>query len=228
MELNLLFVSDYEIIPEPARTIIIALQISVAIGCILIGLTAFKYFKKNDPHMSRTYFFGIPLFFLLVGVARFILVYHDYYAPDTQDIPLWALANLIIFSGFISLNYTVETKVYTKTRHFFTIFGISITILYFASIFIDKFLATIVLYIAIAFQFLPTLGIYLIIAKNSTGGLKKKAIIIVIGMLILLLSQSTSLLEMIGLMDRISSSIFGPPVALTGLSLLGWGLVRSK
>ncbi|MHA1147229.1 MAG: hypothetical protein ACTSR8_03195 [Promethearchaeota archaeon] len=222
----MLFVSDYDLIPEPARSIIIILQIILAIGCFIISILAIYSFKKKDPNMSKTYFFGIPLFFLLVGVARLILIYHDFYASDEYDLSLWAIANVIILLGFIILNYIIETQVYTKSKHIFTILGITLTSLYaFAVIFFEKIIASLTLYVAIASQFIPISCIYLIVAKQGAGVVKKRATIIISGIIIVIISQATGIFELMGLMDRISSSLFGPPTALVGLCFLAYGLV---
>lgn len=222
----MLLVSDYDVIPEPARSIIIMLQIMVAVGCVIIGFIALYSFKKKDPNMSKTYFFGIPLFFLLVGIARFILVYHDFYAVDALDLVLWATANLIILTGFIILNYIIETTVYTKTKHIFTLLGILFTSSYtIAAIFLEKIFPTLILYAAMIISVIPPIAIYLIVAKGATGEVKRRATIIVVGILILVVSQATGLFELVMLMDRVSSSIFGPPTALIGICILAYGLI---
>jgi len=150
----MLFVSDYDVIVEPARTIIILLNIMFVVGCVMLSIMTILLFKKKNPNMKKSYFFGIPLFLLLIGISRGILLYHDFYASDDADLLLWATANLIIIAGFISLNYTIESDVYTKTKHFFTILGTLLFVLYFIMVFVDKFLATFIIYTVIIVQYI--------------------------------------------------------------------------
>ena len=190
--------------------------------CILILVT----FKKRDPNIRKSYLFGFPLFSILIGLQRAILIYHDYYAPDNQDMVLILIANSMILSAFIVFNYTLESNVYTKTHHFFTLIGIIFIILYLIFLLLDKLASTIVLYAAIFSQVIPIIGIYIIVARNSQGNAKKRALIILLGIIVLLISQSTGLFMLVGLMDRISSTAFAPPVSLVSIVILGYGFLR--
>ncbi len=224
----MLFVSDYDVIPEPARTAIILMQVAVAVVSVIIGVLIYFSIKKKDPNRSRSYFFGIPLFFILVGIARTVFVYHDFFAPDLIDIPLWLVANIIVLSGFIMLNYTIETHIYPKTKHAFTIIGIVLVVLYVIAVFVTtKFVASLILYLANASQIFAPFGIYLIVAKQSTGDVKKKALIILTGLTILIVSQLTGIFSLFGILDRITTSLFGPIAALIGFSITGYGFIYS-
>ncbi len=225
----MLFVSDYDVIPEPLRTYIIVMQLLVAIVSFLIGLIVLFVLKRKDPNMKKSFFFGIPLFFILVAIARGIFVYHDFYAPDSMDIPLWVMANMIVLVGFILLNYTIETHVYNKTKHIFTILGIALTGIYLvAVIFITKFIASIILYVANASQMLAPCAIYLIVSRKSTGVLRTKGIIILTGLFILIASQLSGIFSLFGVLDRIATSVFGPIAALIGFTVLGYGFIYSS
>lgn len=222
----MLFVSDYDVITEPYRSLIITLQILLVIGCISICFLTFLKLKKKDPNIKKSYFLGIPLFFLLVGLARIFLIYHDYFAWDKLDSPLIFIANSIFLTGFIILNFFIETNVTKKTHYLFTILGIIFTVLHISFISPNKALSSLFFYFAVSSQVIAPLGVYLIVAKNGRGEVKLKATIIVLGLLVLILSQSTGIFELLGFMDRISSSIFAPPVALIGLTILGYGFTK--
>ena len=66
----MLYVSDYNVIIEPLRSIIIILQLMVSIGAIFISFTSKYYIKKMNPDIKRSYLFGIPLFFLMYGMIK--------------------------------------------------------------------------------------------------------------------------------------------------------------
>ena len=220
----MLLVSDYDIITEPIRSIIIFLQLMLTIGCICICFLSYRTIKKKDPNIKKSYFFGIPFFFLLVGISRLILLYHDYSASDNLDSQLIFIANGIFLIGFIILNYSIETSFNKKTHYIFTSFGIILTSIYLIIFFINQF--PIIYFFAVTSQVIAPLSIYLIVMKKGIGELKKKASIIVLGLILLIIAQSSGLFELIGFMDRVSSSMFGPPVALIGLIILGYGFSR--
>lgn len=219
----MLFVSAYDVIPEPTRTIVMVLQSILAIGCILIGAIALSYTKKSGKELSKSYFLGISIFFVLVGLARAVLVYHDFFASDEFDILLWKIANIIVLTGFTFLSYTIETHVYKKTKHAFTLIGAVITGAF--ALIWDKSIATIIMYIGTVLLILLPLIIYIITAKKSVGEIRKRAMIIIVGIFILLVAQGTGLFEMIGIMDKVVASIFGPPTALLGLTICGYGFI---
>ncbi len=222
----MLFVSDYDVITEPIRSLIITLQIIYVIGCILICLLILFAFKKRDPNIKKSYLLGLPLFALLLGLQRSFLIYHDYYASDNLDTPLIFFANSLILSALIILNFTLESTVYTKTHHLFLIMGVFLAVLYLIFLLFIKIISTIILYCAIFSQVLPIFGMYIYIARNGTGNVRKKAVVILIGVIILLISQSTGLFMLIGLMDRITSTLIAPPVSLVSLIILGYGFLK--
>jgi hypothetical protein len=182
--------------------------------------------KKKGGSKGRTYLFGILMFFFLLGVARGILVYHDFFAGDDLDVLLWGLANSIILIGFLLLNYTIETYIYKKTKHLFTTLGLILTISYIIFIMLDKSIASLILYVVTALLVFPPMIIYLIVAKGSVGAVRKKAVIIMIGLFIIIISSLTGVFETVGIMDKITASIFGPPTALIGLMICGYGYTK--
>lgn len=219
----MLLVSDFDILTEPVRSIIILLQLALAIGCIIIGIIAIISSKNSEMSMSKSYLLGIATFFILIGGSRMILVHHDYYAADDLDLILWKIANIIILGGFTFLTYTIETHVYQKTKHIFSVIGAILTVTY--AIMPDKGIATILLYVATILLIILPVFIYIIMAKNATGTLRKRAMIILIGMIILLVAQGTGLFENLGLMTREQASIFAPPFSLLGLVICGYGFI---
>jgi hypothetical protein len=223
----MLFVSAFDIITEPIRTLVIILQSMLGIGCIIIGILFLLIMRKKGETIKKAYFFALPLFFVLIGISRGILVYHDFFAPDELDLQLWAIAHVVIFGGFISLNYTIETHVYNKTKHFFTILGIILTSMFIIAVFIDKSFAKNMSYITIASQVVPPLLIYLIVAYSGSGVVRKKAVVIIIGLATLIIAQSTGIFETIGIMDKIFASVFAPPTALIGLAICAYGFILS-
>ena len=221
----MIFTSDYDIIVEPWRSIIVILKIIMVIGALLIGLFTILASRKSEAKLSKYYFLGIAMFSILFGVGRLIYVIHDYYMPDEWDLLLWKIATAIIFGGLIFLIFTIETFVYTKTKRIFTIIGLFILVMV---IVLDRDPARIFIYIGNPLLMLVPFFIYVIIIKNSTGEVRKRAAVILVGMLFLALGQGTSLFELVGIMNKEFASMFAPPVTLAGLATVGYGFISTS
>jgi hypothetical protein len=212
---------DYAIIPQPALGFIMVFQIVLGIGCFILGITSIFYMKKAEMKSRKNYYFGLLMIFLLIGISRIVFFYHDFIAPIELDIILWKIASIIMLLGFTIISYVIETYIYKKTKHFITIIGIIFTILY--AIMLDKNLATLFLYIANgSMLFLPFI-LYLAMAINTTGDIRKKSLIIVVGMAILLVGSALGVFVLAGLMDKTTSLILGPPIMLVGFVIVWYG-----
>ncbi|MHA1294896.1 MAG: hypothetical protein ACTSQJ_19855, partial [Promethearchaeota archaeon] len=118
--------------------------------------------------------------------------------------------------------YTLETFVYTKTKRIFTLIGVFIIIMVIIS---ELQLARYFIYAGNLILLIVPLMIYLILIKNATGVVRKRALLIIIGILIFGIGQGTALFELFGIMDKVTASIFAPPITLVGLVILGYGLI---
>jgi len=217
------FTSEYDIILEPVRGMIVYLSLAMIIGAFLIGIYVLLASRNPEKSLSSKYFIGITIFFILFGIARLIYLIHDYFAPDTLDIILWKIATSIAFSGFIILVYTIETHVYKKTKRIFSIIGICLLIIVIVA---DLQIARIAVYIGNPLLLIVPFLIYILIYKNATGVVRNRALIIIIGMLLLALGQGTALLEnVLHIMTKEQASIFAPPVTLAGLTVTGLGFI---
>lgn len=218
----MIFISEYDIIQGPARTIIIALTITLVIGAFLIGLYALLASKNPEKRLGSNYLIGIAIFMIFFGVGRLIYMIHDYFAPDELDLLLWKIATAIVFSGLIFFIYTIETFVYPKTKRVFSILGVIILVIVIVA---ELQIARYFIYVGNLLLIIVPFLIYLIIIKNSTGVVRKRAIIIIVGMLIFGIGQGTALFELAGIMNKETASIIAPPITLFGLSITGYGLV---
>ena len=219
----MLFTSEYDIILEPARSMIIYLSIAMIIGAYLISLYVLLASRNPEKSLSSRYFLGIAIFSGLFGTGRLIYLIHDYFAPDSLDLILWKIATSIAFIGMIILVYTIETFVYKKTKRIISMLGAGLlVVLIIAELQIARYAVYAGNLIMVVVPFL----IYIIIYKNATGVVKKRALIIIIGMLLLALGQGTSLFENVfHIMTKEQASMFAPPVTLAGLAITGIGFI---
>ncbi|TXT66216.1 MAG: membrane protein of unknown function [Promethearchaeota archaeon] len=222
----MILVSAYDY-PEPIRTIMMISQITNGIGLFLIALFAFMYYRKEgffENEQTKTYIVGIVLLFSILGIYRFFFFYHDFFAPDDISDILWRIGNIILLTGLTLLNFLLEKYVYKKTKYIFTIISLIISILYIAIF--NKSMASILLNIGTFLMIIFPLIIHLIIAIRGSGWVRKNALLIVVGIIIISFSSfGLFLFETIGLLDTTTSRIFGHPIALIGYILLGYGLI---
>lgn len=228
----MLYSSDFDIIVDPARSLIINLTIILIVACYIGGFYSYIITRSPEEGLSRKYFVGLSLVAILFGTGRLIYLIHDYYLPNyigslNVDVLLWKIGSTISSLGGLLLVYIIETYVYKKTKHIITLTGIVLTGLV---IIVDypmpaKLIATITNIMLVSIVFIIYIGIY----KNSTGVVRRNALIILIGLTILTIGQSTALFsDVLGVMTVEQSSIFAPPVTLAGLIILGTGLIWGR
>lgn len=228
----MLFSSEFEIIGEPARTIIVSLTIILIVASYLGGLYLLLSTRSPEMRESRKYFFGIALVAFFFGTGRLIFLIHDYYIPDyigtiNMDELLWKMGSCISSTGGVIFVYIIETYIYKKSEHFFTIIGsLFVVLMIFTSYPMpSKTISAIGNVILMFVAFIIYIGIYI----NSTDDVKKNALFIIIGLMILTLGQGTVLFsDYLQIISIEISSIIAPPITLAGLFVTGMGLIRGK
>jgi len=222
----MLYISDYDIIVEPLRSAIIILQIIVSISSICIAIISNYYIKKLNPNINKSYLFGIPMFFLFFGMMRFFLIYHDFYALDEMSHYFYLIGYMFLILAFISFNFSIESNIYKKSKFLFTILGIGLLILFIiATLASWELFRRILLNIIIIIQALPPFAIYFNVAWKGSGASKKRATFIVIGILFVESTVILGILDLLNILDLITTTFLAQPLILIGLVSLGYGLI---
>ncbi|MFX0103048.1 MAG: hypothetical protein ACFFCS_26010 [Candidatus Hodarchaeota archaeon] len=204
---------------------IITSSIAMVIVALLIGLIVLTKIPKTKMKTSKYYLLGISFVGIFIGVSRGIFLYHDYFAPDSLDLLLWKLANITTFIALTSLAFTIERFIFQKTKMVITIIGIASIIL---MIFVEKPIASVLVTVTTATLVLLPFIIYIYMAKISTGAVRNRALIIILGILLIFIGQvGGSVLFNLNVLDRTASQIFGVGGSLIGLILISYGLIRS-
>lgn len=221
----MIFISDYNY-SEPIRSIMMTSQIITGIGLFAIALVAFIYWRTSyfDQKSSEFYIIGISIFFTLMGIYRFLFFYHDFFAPDEWGTLLWKIGNSILLIGLMGLNYILERFIYKKSKYIFTIIGIGFVMLYI--IIPEKNIARIITQLGSVLLIIFPLIIHIIIAGRSSGWIRKKAIIISIGIMVLIFSTfGLFLFETLGILATKITLVIGHPLSLVGYMITGYGLL---
>nr|MDO8114446.1 hypothetical protein [Candidatus Sigynarchaeota archaeon] len=112
-----------------------------------------------------------------------------------------------------------------KTKKAFTIFGLIAAGLQFTTPFT---ISDAVAYVADPILTVLPFIVYLYVAIKSTGSLRKQAEVVIIGMIFLLLGYFIfGLLNTLGFVDKLVTSMISPFFAIIGIFVLGHGLTLS-
>ncbi len=220
----MLFVSDYDF-PEPIRSILLILKLITGIGLVIIAIISYLYVRDTpSDEKSKNYLMGISMFFLILACSKAVYFYHDFFALDEWDTVLSRIADSIFLIGFVIFTYMIERHVFKKSKYVFTIIGALILVLYI--IIWVPLISTIILYIGLIIMITLPLIIHIFIAVKGSGDVKKRALIITLGIVILMFSSfGLFLFKLLGLMSNDLSLLIGPPIELTGYIVLAYGLI---
>ncbi|MFX0098986.1 MAG: hypothetical protein ACFFCS_05350 [Candidatus Hodarchaeota archaeon] len=220
----MLLVTDYDSIIGLERYLIVLGSLFFTAIAVSISLITLKHSLKAKQTPSHSYFLGVSTFFFFFGLYRVIFLYHDFFAPDSQDLLFWKLGNVMTNLGLVCINYIIETKIYKRTRGFSTIYGFFILISYLIST--DKDIATIILYAGYAPLFILPALVYFFITRDARGELKKRSFLTLLGILIMIGGTVLSLFEIGGVLSKAYSLIISIYLSMVGLIICGYALVR--
>lgn len=221
----MMLVSDYDVVQGLERQLIIGFSIGFIIGSFAVAAILVSKLRGSDMKVSKAYFAALAGFAVFLALSRLVLLYHDYFAPDELDEPLWRLGSALLLVGLTILCFTIEKFMFTKTRKAITIVGVAIIAAY---VIFEKAIATLLLYAGNVLLVILPFFIYIYIAKISTGSVRVQALVIIAGILVMLIGQfGANLLFILGVIDRLFSQIFGGVLAFLGLAILSYGFART-
>lgn len=156
----------------------------------IVGLNFIKDYKSTE----NKYFFWISMFFFLFIIARILrLIVRFYIGEPPPGEPLTGTAfilesiyTIISFIGLSQVYYALESTIIKKTHYAFTIL-VWVT----CAISIIDFITRSLLYITIPFFIATVLGLPLIflgLAINSSGSVRKNALLVAFGVVLFVLS----------------------------------------
>jgi hypothetical protein len=226
----MLLVDDYNYLVGTERIAVITVNILLSAGSLLIGLISLS--KAVKSNISRKYFVGIAIFFIALGIGRMFYVIDDYFTPGDTEIEFSAanifyrLATFSTLLGFTALEFLIESTFIKKTRYAFTIIGLCCTI---SQLVLPFYIADRINYFGTPTLTIIPFILYLYLAVAIKGSVRKQALIVIVGMILLITGfMILGLLYNLHVMERIWTSVFGPPVSLAGLIVVGYGLIYKK
>ncbi len=159
----------------------------VIIVNFVLGSIMLKKIFKIEMKITRNYYLGVTLLLFIHGIARiFYFVYDFIYSEQILWWTIGAFIGLICMVVFIAV---VETTIFTKSKRFFTIFGIVGLVLMFVDLVFQFNLSRIIQSIVgLTIAFVIIL-IYSYNTAKSDGIVKKAFFIMTIGIIFFELGQ---------------------------------------
>jgi hypothetical protein len=153
----------------------------------MLGFIMLKKTFKIEIKTTKRYYTGVVLLFFTHGIARIIYFIHDFIYPTEQ---LWwnmgAYTGLITMIVFIAV---VESTIYKKSKHFFTIFGVTGLILLSLDFIFQFNISRIIQYIVGLTIAFVMIFIYSYVTVKSDGIVRKAFLIMTIGIILFELGQ---------------------------------------
>lgn len=220
----MLLMSDYDGIQGVERYLLIALFVFLVVSAWIIGFIMYSKGRKNDSPIARGYFTGFGLFAFIFGLGRLILLYHDYFAPDDIAILIIRIGMAFSIAGLTVLCLVIELYIFTKTRKVISMIGSFCVI---AIIFVPDSLVSTITFIGAIICLLLPFGIYVYIAKSTSGDVRKQAIMVILGMIFLALAQGlVALLYSNQLISQAASQFMATIFVFIALIFITLGFIK--
>ena len=178
--------------------IILTLRITaIAIGAI-IGVIMILKLRRIELKVTRRYFLGATEFFIAYSICRTVFLLGAI-LPDPLSLSYY-VGNTLGLVSIVLIIAAIESTIFTKSKHFFTYYGIvGIGVMVFDTIdFIflgdqitagTRTLLSIAQYACMIPLGIVILLIYLTVIIKSTGKVRKNAAIMFVAILLLMLSE---------------------------------------
>ncbi len=173
-------------------TILFILKLSVIIIDIILFSVMLKKTIKIDLKITRRYFTGLSIFFVVHCICRTFYLLHSYFFTDIRII--YQLGTFLGLASVVVLVAVIESTLYTKSKHLITIYGIGGLSFMLIGMFVDFEYMGLTLMILAQYCTIPVLAIfiisiYLTATIKSTGKVRKNAIIMTVAIILFCLGE---------------------------------------
>ncbi len=188
----------------------------VLIGFLCVGGALFINKSYKAEISSQKYFsLGLTLFAYLYALTRFFFIITDFMAETQPDyLIFWRLATISSFSAILFLELVIE-KYLVKSYYVFS--ALALTGLILVTI-LDLSIARIISYSLSLVLMLNIVGIYIYVARNAEGDVRKKSIQSFIGILVLAVGavvDGAFLKSLVGF----DTGLFGAIIIMFGMAI---------
>jgi hypothetical protein len=141
---------------------------------------------------------------------------------------LYQVGFCFILLGLFTLAFTVERFLFTRTRKFISGIGLTCILVLVLSHYV-KTIAIIAVYVGTVSSTLLLFLVYIHIARTSSGVVRKRALIVIVGFVLVFLGQfGGTIFFNTGLFNRGLSQVFSAMLMIFGLAFVTYGLVKTS
>ncbi len=210
--------------------IIIILRISAILIGFIIGIIMIPKIRKMELEGTKRYFLGACEFFIVYSVCRTVFLM-GVLLEDPLDLNLtYYIGNTLGLVSIVLIIAAIESTIYTKSKHLFTIYGIVGIGLMVFDTFARIYFGTRTLTSIVQMIFMIPLGlvillIYLNVTIKSTGAVRKNALIMFVAILLLMLSEMGNTGDAVALIGDLVYYI-SPIILVMSLILLYYSITH--
>jgi len=179
------------------ETILLTLWLALVIISYIVAVYFLILQQKEDTDAKRRILFLVFCLFLFMGLSR---MFHLLSYINNNEPTLFAINQLFIISGLIVIIFSFEKNIARGSKNILTIALVATEVFYFVFnvIIINIALISDISQLVLAFTMLVAgvsiLLLYLKMYFQATGEMKKKSLLIIIGILFMILSYGVFIL----------------------------------
>ncbi|MEX2684232.1 MAG: hypothetical protein Q6373_021860 [Candidatus Sigynarchaeota archaeon] len=199
-----------------------------------LGLVLLFKTIKLAPSPPRRYYKGVVFFFFTHSVCRTVFFVRGYFIEKTNNatrVPMFDIGTILGLLSVLFLVFVIETTIVTQTRKIFTIMGfcaLGIMVLdFFIRLTVNgRRLLLTVQNIAIPILAAFIIAVYLRALLKSTGRVRTNAMVMLIAIVLLALSELANSDIAGNLLGRDLARYLGPSVMAAALILLYYAVTN--
>lgn len=139
-------------------------ELIVVIIDFLCASIMLKKTLKKEQEITKKYFTGATLFFFTHSACRTIFMFWSYYS---KDIIFFNLGSFLGLLAVVFIVYSMETAILTKSKHFFTFYGLCCLCFLIIAMFIESEFLGLSLVLCAQYAGLVVLGAVIVLVYFS-------------------------------------------------------------
>ncbi len=206
-----------------------ALTLDYILGLVLLSKTL-----KLAPSPPRRYYKGVVFFFLTHSACRTVFFIRSYFVEMTDDaarVPMFDIGTILGLLSVLLLVVVIESTIVKQTRKVFTIIGFCALGIMVVDFFLHLELNGRQLLLMVQNITLPVLAVFIIVVYlrallKSTGRVRTNAMVMLIAIVLLALSELSNSDIAGDLIGKELARIIGPAVMAAALIVLYYAVVN--
>jgi len=207
--------------------LVFILRLTVIIIDIILFSIMVKKTLKIELEITKKYFTGVSIFFLVHTICRTFYFLGNFAFPDQ---PIYSdIGTILGLFSVVVIVAAIESTIYTKSKHIITVYGLCGLSVMIIGAFVDIEFAGLSLMRWAQYLTIPMLAVFIIsiyfnVWRKSSGNVRKNALLMTLGILVFCLGEMGNT-PTAG--DYIPGAIYIAPVAMiVGLIMVFFSVIN--